>query len=65
MDQFLRKLDALRKVTAEGVFTFDTEVLERYLADYRAAGCPPVSHSETYRQAYKPAYRVILLPYAK
>ena len=65
MNQFLRKLDALRKVTAEGVFTFDAEVLERYLADYRAAGCPPVSHSETYRQAYKPAYRVILLPYAK
>ena len=65
MDQFLRKLDALRKVTAEGVFTFDAEVLERYLADYRAAGCPPVSHSETYRQAYKPAYRVILLSNAK
>ena len=64
-DQFLQKLDALRKVTAEGVFAFDTEALERYLADYRAAGFPPVSHSETYRQAYKPAYRVILLPYAK
>ena len=28
--------------------------------DYEKAGFPPVSHSETYRAAYHPAYRVVL-----
>ena len=57
---FLKKLDSLRKVTREGAFAFSPEELERYLAAYEKAGYPPVSHSETYRTAYRPAYRVIL-----
>ncbi len=38
---------------------FSFEELNEYLAKYIAAGCPMVSHSEIYRQAYKPAYRVV------
>lgn len=30
-----------------------------YIAEYIRAGCPAVSHSESYRRAYRPAYRVI------
>ena len=60
LDSFLNKLEVLRKLTAEGVFTFDTNVLNAYLSEYEAAGYPAVSHSEQYRQAYKPSYRVIL-----
>lgn len=30
-----------------------------YLAQYRSLGCPMVSHSESYRAAYAPAYRVV------
>ena len=60
MDRFLNKLEVLRKLTAEGVFTFDTNVLNAYLSEYEAAGYPAVSHSPEYRKVYKPAYRVIL-----
>ena len=60
MDRFLNKLEVLRKLTAEGVFPFDTNALNAYLSEYEAAGYPAVSHSPEYRQAYKPSYRVIL-----
>ena len=60
LENFLQKLDILRKVTAAGVFAFDSEELEAYLEGYAAAGYPMVSHSEAYRQAYRPAYRVVL-----
>ena len=59
MDAFLTKLDALRRVTGRGVLSFDEAALEAYLEAYIATGCPAVSHSEEYRQAYAPAYRVI------
>ena len=60
---FLEKLEKLRKVTREGVFAFAPEDLESYLAEYEKAGYPPVSHSEAYRNAYHPAYRVIRKEY--
>ena len=60
LDSFLNKLEVLRILTAEGVFAFDLDALNTYLSEYKAAGYPAVSHSEPYRQAYKPAYRVIL-----
>ena len=60
LDRFLEKMEILRKMTREGVFRFSLEALDQYLADYQKAGYPPVSHSEIYRNAYHPAYRVIL-----
>jgi hypothetical protein len=59
-DGFLIKLDILRKVTASGAFGFTLEELEAYLEEYKRAGYPMISHSEQYRQAYKPAYRIVL-----
>ena len=60
MVSFEKKLRELETLTAEGIFAFSGTELDAYLSGYRAAGCPPVSHSETYRKAYSPAYRVIL-----
>lgn len=60
MDAFLKKLDVLRALTAEGVFGFSPAALEDYLGPYTASGCPAVSHSQAYRAAYHPAYRVVL-----
>ena len=40
-------------------FGFGTAELDEYLCKYEKAGFPPVSHSEAYRQAYKPSYRII------
>ena len=60
LDSFLNKLEVLRNLAEEGVFAFDMNALNDYLSEYEAAGYPAVSHSEPYRQAYTPAYRVIL-----
>jgi len=57
---FLEKLELLRALAARGTFGFSGEELEDYLKGYIARGCPPVSHSEVYRAAYRPAYRVVL-----
>lgn len=59
MDNFLAKLDVLRGLAGEGIFRFSPEELEAYLSAYIASGCPAVSHSEDYRTAYHPAYRVV------
>lgn len=59
LDRFCQKLQVLRELTKEGVFGFDSDGLDAYLRDYQAAGYPPVSHSETFRNAYHPAYRII------
>ncbi|MBR5867923.1 MAG: hypothetical protein IKZ21_00640, partial [Clostridia bacterium] len=59
MDTFRTRLDLLRRLTAEGVFGFDSDALEECLHSYAEAGYPMVSHSEAYRAAYDPAYRVL------
>ena len=59
LDRFIKKLAVLRKLTAEGVFGFDSAQLEEYLTAYEQAGYPMVSHSSAYREYYKPAYRII------
>ena len=64
LDSFLEKLDVLKKCTAEGIFSFDVGELDAYLEEYAKAGYPAVSHSPQYRQAYQPAYRVILEKYS-
>lgn len=57
--RFLEKLELLRRLTAAGIFRFDSRSLSRYLEDYALAGYPIVSHSAAYRAAYRPAYRII------
>lgn len=59
IEVFRRKLSLLRQVTAAGQMPFSLEALDDYLAEYEAAGFPAVSHSERYRRAYRPAYRVV------
>lgn len=59
MESFLTKLDVLNDLTAEDVFIFGSHELNIYLTEYEDAGYPMVSHSAEYRDAYKPAYRII------
>ena len=63
LDSFLNKLEVLQTLTTEGVFAFDLDALNAYLSEYKAVGYPAVSHSEQYRQAYTPAYRIIRKAY--
>lgn len=43
--------------------TFALPGTEEVFAAYRAAGCPAVRHSETYRGAYEPHYRLLTAQY--
>jgi len=44
---------------------FDDSAWAEYAAQYRAKGKPAVHHSEAYREAEKPAYRVLSRRYAR
>lgn len=59
LSAFLEKLEILKSLTAQGVFVFKKEELQSYLQEYSKAGYPPVSHSQTYKDLYNPAYRVV------
>ena len=50
------RLELIRRLEIPG--------MEVWLAEYEADGCPAVRHSQTFRDAYAPAYRVIRLEYA-
>ena len=60
LESFLQKLEILKQLTAEGIFAFSPETLDMYLSSYKEAGYSMVSHSEAYRKAYGPAYRIVL-----
>ncbi|MBR4941545.1 MAG: hypothetical protein IKZ19_06045 [Clostridia bacterium] len=59
METFEVKLERLRDSVDEGIFGFSSEEYDRFIEKYRASGCPALHHSETYREAYLPAYRVV------
>ena len=58
-ERFEACLAEITRGCREGYLPFGTEELEAYLAAYRKNGMPAVSHSDTYREAYSPAYRII------
>lgn len=57
--RFKDKLSVLVGLTDENVFAFSSSELAIYLNRYATDGYPPVSHSEEFRQAYRPSYRVV------
>lgn len=57
--RFVVKLAVLTELARQDVFPFPSRELDAYLESYRQAGYPAVSHSQAYRDAYSPAYRVI------
>lgn len=65
MPLFLMRLETLEEMTAAGRLPFTAEALGAYLEEYRREGYPMVSHTENYRAAYRPAYRVMKKEYAR
>ncbi len=55
-DDFQKELGALVEAWPESA---------PYVARYRAKGYPPISHSDAYRAAYRPAYRVVLAKFQR
>ena len=56
---FRSRLDDLKSLTREGHMPFSLNDLNTYLTEYEAQGYPMVSHSDAYRAAYEPAYRLM------
>lgn len=51
LEGLLARLEVLGRMDVAG--------MDAWLAEYRQRGCPPVRHSEAFRQAYAPYYRVV------
>lgn len=62
---FEKKLLELVKCCESGEIPFEVDEVQEYLAGYQVQGYPAVSHSETYRTHYHPAYRVVAEQYAR
>jgi len=56
---FEEKLDILKQCCRKGQLPYSPLLLELYIRYYKKNGYPPVSHSEEYRKAYNPAYRIV------
>lgn len=62
---FEEKLKLLKEMTEAGEAGPDPGSLSVYLEEYHEAGYPVVSHSQSYHDAYDPAYRIIKERYWK
>jgi uridine kinase len=58
-EAFERKLDVFLQCCRDGKLPIDAGQAERYIRGLKRSGYPAVSHSEAYRGAYAPAYRVV------
>ena len=58
-ETFLAGLDRLEHLIKSGELPLSKEESAGFIAGYRAAGCPATHHSEKFRAAYAPAYRVV------
>ncbi len=56
---FRSRLEEALSLADEGAFQFTRDALEACIADYDFIKLAPIGHSEAYRAAYHPAYRVI------
>ena len=62
--ELTKKLAVLTEMIGQGELPFDISETERATAAWRAAGFPPCHHSEAFRRAYAPAYRLMKAAYA-
>lgn len=56
---FERNMKMIGQFTTEGVFGFSPDAWEEYLRNYPVKDPVPVHHSESYRRAEAPAYRLV------
>ena len=60
-----RKLLVARSLIASGAIPLDLSHFDTMAEIWRKNGYPAVRHSETFRSAYRPAYRVVAAVYAE
>lgn len=59
------KINAFKKVCAQGMFHFEKQAVDDFFETWKDAGYPMQSHTAIYREAYYPAYRVMELSAVK
>jgi hypothetical protein len=57
------KLEITRDLITEGILPFDAAEFDSAVALWREQGFPAVRHSDRFKDAYSPAYRVISMGY--
>ncbi|NMC57315.1 MAG: hypothetical protein GYA50_08855 [Eubacteriaceae bacterium] len=64
-ENFEEKLNIFLKCCREGILPYDIKKASYFLDEQKRKGYMHISHSEEYRKAYQPSYRVIKKEYAK
>lgn len=59
MEGLWEKLGELAALAWSGELPLEPGELELFLAIYESEGCPPLHHSDGYREQYRPHYRVL------
>jgi hypothetical protein len=62
-DKLARFCGCLGDLAAAGGIPFGRDAVEAYFGDLAARGYPAIHHSQTYRELYHPAYRVVAVEY--
>ena len=62
---FLKKLQELSQMADRDETPFYAAELDYFLILYKEKGCPAIHHSDAYRAAYAPAYRVVVQKHLK
>ncbi len=58
-ENLLTDLSLARRLAKDGLFPFSLDEFDEAVKDWERAGFPPLHHSETFKETYRPAYRVI------
>ncbi len=64
-ENFSKKLNIFLECCKENIFPYCPSDVEKYISDYKKEGFPPVSHSDSFKKLYDPAYRVISGAFAR
>jgi hypothetical protein len=63
--RLLEKIAVARELVADGTIPLSLSEFDELHAVWEAAGYPAIHHSDSFREAYRPAYRVIANEYLK
>ena len=64
-NDFIEAWSLFKELARSGSSVFDEKEIEELDREVRPGGCPTRHHSEVYRKAYSPAYRVVKLSMMK
>ena len=62
-EELVRIWSVATRMAEDGSLPFDPSSMKEYVAEKKSKGFPAVHHSDAYAFAYRPAYRVVALPY--